>query len=112
MPIGKFLQEMVRRYPNKEAVLNEGNTATFTEVNARVNRLANALLDMGLQPGDKLAIVSRNCTQYREIYLTRRLARHFQMYPNWRGRCFSPVCLVPYKVVLLVACRPSSPSAT
>ena len=42
---------------------------TFRQLNARVNRLANALLAAGLGKGDKLATILPNCLEQLEVYL-------------------------------------------
>ncbi|MFC1845955.1 long-chain-fatty-acid--CoA ligase [Chloroflexota bacterium] len=68
--IGDIIKETVSRYKDKPAILSENGTVSFVEVNTRANRLANALLDMGLERGDRVTIISRNCNQYREVYLT------------------------------------------
>jgi acyl-CoA synthetase (AMP-forming)/AMP-acid ligase II len=41
---------------------------TFAEVNARVNRLNNALTGLGLARGDRVAILSRNRPEFFEVY--------------------------------------------
>jgi acyl-CoA synthetase (AMP-forming)/AMP-acid ligase II len=43
---------------------------TWRELEARVNRLANALHASGLRKGDKLAVIVPNCLEVLEIYLT------------------------------------------
>ncbi|MBI4303569.1 MAG: AMP-binding protein [Chloroflexi bacterium] len=63
--------ELIRRtaaqYGAKPAVVTEGRSLTFSEVNYRANRLANALKDLGLKPRDRVATLMHNCLEYPEI---------------------------------------------
>lgn len=68
MKINTLLTRHARYTPEKIAVVFEETRLTFREFNARVNRLANALLDMGLKKGDKVATILNNCLQVLEIY--------------------------------------------
>jgi len=69
MPISR--KELIRRsahfYRDKPAVVYENQSLSFIEVNERANRLANALIDLGLKPRDKVATLMRNCLQYPEV---------------------------------------------
>src|SRR5262245_32803173 len=47
-------------YPDAEAVLDEGGALTFAEIEARANRLANALADAGILEGDGVGVMVRN----------------------------------------------------
>jgi acyl-CoA synthetase (AMP-forming)/AMP-acid ligase II len=52
----------------KPAFISAGASVTFAEVNARVNRLNNALAGLGLAHGDRVAILSRNRPEFFEVY--------------------------------------------
>jgi len=54
--------------PDKEAIVFEGNRYTFGQLNERVNRLANALMGMGVEKGDRVALLAVNCNQCVEAY--------------------------------------------
>ena len=41
---------------------------TFAELGSSVNRVANALLALGLAKGDKVAVVIPNCQEVLEVY--------------------------------------------
>ncbi|MFC1916263.1 AMP-binding protein [Chloroflexota bacterium] len=45
----------------------EDQVLSFREVNERADRLANALISLGLKPRDRVATLMRNCLQYPEI---------------------------------------------
>jgi fatty-acyl-CoA synthase len=48
------------RHPDRVAVIDERGEATYRELDARVNALANAWLSAGLKPKDGVAIMTRN----------------------------------------------------
>jgi long-chain acyl-CoA synthetase len=55
-------------FGDKPAFIGAGGAVTFAEVNARINRLNNALAGLGLARGDRVAIVSRNRHEFFEVY--------------------------------------------
>ncbi len=57
---GAMLAWPAERYPDKVAITYQGRHMTFAEVEARVNRLANGLLALGLQRGDRVAALLDN----------------------------------------------------
>ena len=54
--------------PDKAAIVFEGKRYTFTDLSDRVNRLSNALLELGIEKGDRVATLAVNCNQCVEIY--------------------------------------------
>ena len=68
MLMGRALARSAQRHPDKTAVIFEDRSWSYREFNARVNRLANALSDMGMTKGDKLAVLALNGHEYLEIY--------------------------------------------
>ncbi len=69
LTMGEQLDVNARKYPNKLAVKDwRGKAFTYKEFNERVNRLANALLKLGLQKGDRISTMMLNCEEYAEIY--------------------------------------------
>ena len=68
MHIGALLPRHARYRPDHLAVVFEEERLTFHAFNARVNRLANALLAAGLAKGDKLATVLPNCLEQLDVY--------------------------------------------
>ncbi|HBH03334.1 MAG: AMP-dependent synthetase [Candidatus Rokubacteria bacterium RBG_16_73_20] len=68
MNIGTLLPRHARYRPDHPAVVFEDQRLTFRRFNARVNRLANALLGAGLAKGDKLATVLPNCLELLDVY--------------------------------------------
>ncbi len=68
MNIGTLLPRHARYRPDHLALVFGEHRLTFRQLDARVNRLANALLAAGLRKGDKLATVLPNCLEQVEIY--------------------------------------------
>jgi long-chain acyl-CoA synthetase len=68
MNLGLLLSRDARYRPDRLAVVCEDQRLSFREVESRVNRLANALLAMGMRKGDKLALVLPNCIELLDAY--------------------------------------------
>ncbi len=54
--------------PDKEAYVYGDQRVTYAEFNAKVNRLVNALLKLGVKKGDAIGILSWNCLDYAIVY--------------------------------------------
>ena len=61
---GDIPRRTARRLPHKPAIIDGDVTLTFAEFDAAVDRTAAALAENGFTPGDRLALLSRNCWQY------------------------------------------------
>jgi acyl-CoA synthetase (AMP-forming)/AMP-acid ligase II len=68
MNLGTLLTRHARYRPDHLAVVFGEHRLTFRQFNARVNRLANALLAEGLGKGDKVATILPNCLELLEVY--------------------------------------------
>ncbi|MGO9138105.1 MAG: acyl-CoA synthetase [Syntrophales bacterium] len=67
--IGDSLTLTAGKYPRKTALKNYGGESlTYSHLNERVNRLANAMRDLGIKKGDKVAYLLFNCSQFVEIH--------------------------------------------
>src|SRR6266508_5770231 len=55
-----------RWYADKAAVVCENRRLTWREFNARANRVANALLELGIAKGDKIALLMPNSIETAE----------------------------------------------
>ncbi|MFZ3119512.1 MAG: AMP-binding protein [Variovorax sp.] len=60
--LGAFFDDMVGKQPDQEALVSrhEGQRLSYRELQTASNRLASALLNLGLQPGDRVGIWSHN----------------------------------------------------
>jgi hypothetical protein len=68
MNTSEFLTISTAICPERLAVIFEGNRFTFSQLNERVNRLANALAQLGVQKGDRVALLQVNGHQCVETY--------------------------------------------
>jgi acyl-CoA synthetase (AMP-forming)/AMP-acid ligase II len=86
--LGELIARNARKFPDKEAVIFGETRLTWREFNARINRLAHALMDMGIEKGEKVAILSFNCNQYLECYFALgkigavAVALNFRLHPD------------------------------
>jgi acyl-CoA synthetase (AMP-forming)/AMP-acid ligase II len=64
MLTGDMLRRSAERFPDKPAVLWQGESLTYAALDKAANRLANALIGAGLKKGAKVGIVSRNRMEY------------------------------------------------
>jgi acyl-CoA synthetase (AMP-forming)/AMP-acid ligase II len=68
MNVSSLIARNARYRPHHLAVVFEDHRLTFVEFNRRVNRLANALLKLGVRKGEKVATVLPNCLELLESY--------------------------------------------
>ncbi|MDM5156707.1 long-chain-fatty-acid--CoA ligase [Bacillus sp. DX1.1] len=62
-PLHVYLQQMSSQYPEKKALHFLGKDITFSELGRKVRQFANYLRKLGLQKGDRVAIMLPNCPQ-------------------------------------------------
>ncbi len=67
--VGDFLKRTALNKPEKEAIVYNYDgeikgRITYRELNQRANRLANALMGLGVEKDTRVAIISYNCIQY------------------------------------------------
>ena len=64
--LGTFFADMVARQPDREALVSvhQGRRYTYAQLQAEAQRLASALLGMGLAPGDRVGIWSHNNAEW------------------------------------------------
>ena len=68
MNIGTLIPRHARYRPAHLAVVFEENRLNYRQFNRRVNRVANALLELGLEKGDKVATLLGNSLELLETY--------------------------------------------
>ena len=64
MNLGGLLEERAKEYPKRAALLYEGKVISFEELNKSVNRLGNGLKDLGIERGDRVAIMLPNTPEF------------------------------------------------
>ena len=66
--VDDFLRRAVQVYPDKMAVVDGDVRLTYSELAKRVNRLSHALLELGVQRGDRVCILSPNSHFFLESF--------------------------------------------
>ena len=64
----RFLRYAEQQYPRRTAVVCNDERYTYAQFAERVARLAGALRQAGVQPGDRVAFLSANCHRLLEAY--------------------------------------------
>src|ERR1700723_4805132 len=64
----RFLRYAVQQYPHRTAVVCNNDRYTYAQMADRVSRLAGALRQAGIQPGERVAFLSNNCHRLLEAY--------------------------------------------
>jgi len=82
--IGSWLVKRKLLTPAKEAVVDGDRRLSYRELNRRVNRLANALLELGLRNGDRMAILSYNRVEFIEVIMAAAKLGLILVPLNWR----------------------------
>jgi fatty-acyl-CoA synthase len=62
--IGDMPRRVAMRYPDKPALICLDEEISFREFNNRCCRMAHALLELGVERGDRVAFMTHNCLQY------------------------------------------------
>jgi acyl-CoA synthetase (AMP-forming)/AMP-acid ligase II len=68
MNLGTIFSRHARYRPDHPAIIFEDKRLTYYELNQSINRLANALLKLGVQKGDKVATILPNSLELYETY--------------------------------------------
>jgi acyl-CoA synthetase (AMP-forming)/AMP-acid ligase II len=68
--IGLLLSKRALINPDREAFVDSksGLRLTFEQLNSRCNSLANALVKLGIEPGDRVALALMNSVEFLEAY--------------------------------------------
>ena len=66
--LSDILSNSAKRYPNNEAIVCGDTRMKYPELEAKTNQFANALLNLGIKPGDKVAFGCPNVPIFLVIY--------------------------------------------
>ena len=68
MPVQGLLENTARTHPTKTATIFFGARLTYAQIAAQSDRLAVALRNLGVQQGDRVALILPNCPQFVIAY--------------------------------------------
>ncbi len=68
VPLFHLLEQAADRFPDRVATSFFGATLTYRELDARANRFAHALRDLGVHKGDRVGLLLPNCPQFVICY--------------------------------------------
>lgn len=68
MTLDEIVRRNALRFPARQALVSEARSCTWSELDARVDRLARALLGTGMRRGDRVAVLMGNRPEYFELY--------------------------------------------
>ena len=75
------LRRTALRVPEKPAIIFKGKEITYREFNACANRVANALIDLGIKKGDRVSVLTLNVPEHL-----------YALYGIWRaGAIYNPI---------------------
>ena len=63
------LNRAVQMAANQRAVVHDGAAFTYAEFHRRCGQLVAVLQGLGIQRGERVAILANNCNQYLETYV-------------------------------------------
>ncbi len=82
--IGRIFAAQARRHPRDIALSAGGEHLTYSQLDDRVNRLANHMTDRGVGPGDRVGLLARNCMAFIEVELAAAKIGAITAAMNWR----------------------------
>lgn len=72
--------------PERDAMVFEGKRFTYSQIGERVNRLGNALIKLGVQKGDRIAMMQVNSPECIEVYYAAAKLGAIYVPLNFRAR--------------------------
>ena len=86
MFLGEVMSRAAKWYPDKIGSIDEGDGSRFTyvQLNERINALAHALIDLGIRPQDRIAIICHNSHNYLEAVFATAKIGGVATNLNWR----------------------------
>lgn len=69
LTIGQMVSAQARLQPDKIAARDLSRAMTYRQLNTRANQLANALVGLGLEAGQRVAVLAYNRVEWAEIYI-------------------------------------------
>ena len=67
--LADMVRDRARTLGNAPAYEFEGRQTTFAEFDVKTNRVANALIALGVKPGERIAYLGKNSDTYFELLM-------------------------------------------
>ena len=67
--IDTCLRQFAQRHPNQMALADSHQQLTWDELDQQLNRVAHALMGLGIEPNQRIAILGRNSVDYALLFL-------------------------------------------
>ena len=68
MDLGQMLARTASQSPDKTAIIFRDAPTSYGELDRRANQVANGLIGLGIQPGDRVALYIHNLPLFIEAY--------------------------------------------
>ena len=68
MNLSEIIAHGARYFGNKNALVYQDKCYTYPELNALIDNLAGYLNEVGIVPGDRVALYLPNCPQWISVY--------------------------------------------
>ncbi len=81
MNLTSIIKRLAQTRPGHPATIDHGRVRSWGEFTQRVARMAGAFQALGLQRGDRVAMLAQNSDRYLELYFS----------PPWAGGSFVPI---------------------
>ena len=69
MNIAWWVQRWSELHPDKPAILFEGQQISYLQLHERTNQTSCWLQSLGIEKGERVAVMLNNCPEFIEIYL-------------------------------------------
>lgn len=81
---GRLFQESASLNAERTALIEGGRSRSYAELNDRSNRMARILLDRGLDRGNRVGVLARNCIEFVEVEIAAAKIGVISVNLNWR----------------------------
>ena len=68
MDLGQMLAQTAAQTPDKTAIIFHDQRTAYRDFDQRANQVANGLIALGVQPGDRVALYIHNLPLFMEAY--------------------------------------------
>jgi acyl-CoA synthetase (AMP-forming)/AMP-acid ligase II len=69
MLVHNFVEYYARNFPDNPAITQDGVTVSYAELDRRANQLANGLLTLGIERGDRVCVLGENSIVQPQLFM-------------------------------------------